>query len=485
MNLRINDIDIEIAVQSNVRDRMSTGSMDEVFLNQLKEVIEENLGNEQFTVEELADSVAYSRSQLHRKVHKLTKQSISQYIRNMRLERGMEHLEKNIGTVSEISFKVGFSSSTYFIKCFSERYGISPGEVRKKVEANESYDKTNNKNPGFDSLHPGSSESLIHELYEHLIFFKPDLEKHLAADSNEESSLDIRILAYEIIKSYPWPIAVELRRLFSGSMKEAHFKRVVQLKRAINRILDFFTYLLLCELLDSLHRNDLKSSLKNICKTCLQELTLANQSALFRETHPLIANNILILFTKELDVLFDDSFFRELRQWEEIEATTAEMEIDEICSILEQSLIFFVKKAAFLSRYQLINVNSIKVNKLKYRSPQFRHELHLLNNIDTDFAIQEESLEQFSDSNAILLVRKFDEPNGFINLSPFVIDTHTDPMKEGKKKVKRDVFLFKKMEGDKLHYVGSEVMAPTDLSEMDNYPMLVAEYHDALKLLNQ
>ena len=103
--------------------------MDEALLANLRKVIEANLNNEQFSVEELADAVAYSRSHLHRKLNQLTGRSISQFIRGIRLEHGMNLLKGDVGTVSEISFRVGFGSSTYFIKCFSEEFGFSPGEA--------------------------------------------------------------------------------------------------------------------------------------------------------------------------------------------------------------------------------------------------------------------------------------------------------------------------------------------------------------------
>lgn len=458
--------------------------MDDVFLKQLKTVVEENLGNEQFTVEELAETVAYSRSQLHRKIHKLTGQSVSQFIRNIRLQHGMKFLEKNVGTVSEVAFKVGFSSSTYFIKCFSERYGISPGEIRKKVDAKEEIETTKSPQNPLESFHPGSSEGLIRELYEHLILFKPELESYLNEDKSEESNIDVRVLALQIIRSYPWPIAVELRRLFSGALKEADYRRFLQLKKSINRILDFFTYLLLSELIDELSRNNLNKEIKEACKACMVEINLNNQSLLFTTAQPLIINNVLIRFTKELDMLFDESFFRELSQWVEIHDSKEELDMSESCATLEQTLIFFIKKAAFLTRYQLVNVSSIKVNKLKYRTPKFKHELHLLNSVDADFSIHEELLEQFSDSNAVLLIKKLNEPNQFINLSPFIIDTHSEQPKEGAKRIKRDIFLFRNYDGD-LRYVGSEVQTPTDLTEMENYSSLHEEYSDALKLINR
>jgi TolB-like protein/AraC-like DNA-binding protein len=76
-----------------------------------------------------------SRSNLLRKVKKLTNLSVSQLISQVRLQRGMELLGKGALNVSEVSHQVGFSSTSYFIKCFREYYGYPPGEVGKKAEA--------------------------------------------------------------------------------------------------------------------------------------------------------------------------------------------------------------------------------------------------------------------------------------------------------------------------------------------------------------
>ena len=108
---------------------------DKDFLEQLTSLVEEHLSNEQFGVSELAEAVNMSRSNLLRKVNKLTKLSVSQFIRQIRLQRGMELLRKSAKNVSEVSFEVGFSSTSYFIKCFREYYGYPPGEVGRRIEA--------------------------------------------------------------------------------------------------------------------------------------------------------------------------------------------------------------------------------------------------------------------------------------------------------------------------------------------------------------
>src|SRR6187551_884276 len=105
---------------------------DSEFVRQVTAVIEKNMANEQFGVSELSDEMNMSRSNLLRKVKKLTKLSVSQLISQVRLKQGMNLLRTSTFNVSEISHQVGFSSTSYFIKCFREYYGYPPGEVGKR-----------------------------------------------------------------------------------------------------------------------------------------------------------------------------------------------------------------------------------------------------------------------------------------------------------------------------------------------------------------
>lgn len=111
------------------------------FLKKVSRKIEENISNEQFGVSELASSIGMSRSNLLRKIKKLTGLSASRFISQVRLEKAMEMLKKEDYTVSEVTFKVGFNSTSYFIKCFREHYGYPPGEVQKHLPADEESDK--------------------------------------------------------------------------------------------------------------------------------------------------------------------------------------------------------------------------------------------------------------------------------------------------------------------------------------------------------
>lgn len=112
---------------------MSTTSYQGKFIEQAEAFVIENISNEQFGVSELANLMNMSRSNLLRKIKKQTELSASQFIRQVRLQKGMELLKETELTVSEISYQVGFSNNSYFIKCFREHYGFSPGESRKET----------------------------------------------------------------------------------------------------------------------------------------------------------------------------------------------------------------------------------------------------------------------------------------------------------------------------------------------------------------
>ena len=99
-------------------------------IRKLKTILETHLENEHFGVSELAREAGLSRSSLHRKVHAYNGNSTSQFIREFRLQKAMEILLEGEETASEVAYRVGFSSPTYFNTCFKEYYGYPPGEAK-------------------------------------------------------------------------------------------------------------------------------------------------------------------------------------------------------------------------------------------------------------------------------------------------------------------------------------------------------------------
>ncbi len=103
-------------------------STEEKFLHQVLTLMEENMDNPDFDIESFGKTLGMSRSGLNRKLTALTGQSPNEFIRAMRMKRAAQLLNKNQGTISEVSYMVGFNSNNYFTKCFRAYYGITPTE---------------------------------------------------------------------------------------------------------------------------------------------------------------------------------------------------------------------------------------------------------------------------------------------------------------------------------------------------------------------
>lgn len=106
--------------------------IDRAFLEKVQQVVNTNLNNEQFNVELFAQELNMSRVHLNRKLKALTDLSANKYIQTVRLQKAMNLLQQQAGNVSEIAFQTGFKSTAYFVKCFREKYGKTPGSLLEK-----------------------------------------------------------------------------------------------------------------------------------------------------------------------------------------------------------------------------------------------------------------------------------------------------------------------------------------------------------------
>jgi YesN/AraC family two-component response regulator len=109
-------------------------SADEKFLLKVREAILARMGDEQLSVESLADEIGLSRSQLFRKISALTGVSVNELIRTFRLQRAAQLLEQKWAPVTQVAYEVGYSNLSYFSKAFKEKYGVSPSEYLAKVQ---------------------------------------------------------------------------------------------------------------------------------------------------------------------------------------------------------------------------------------------------------------------------------------------------------------------------------------------------------------
>jgi signal transduction histidine kinase/ligand-binding sensor domain-containing protein/DNA-binding response OmpR family regulator len=128
-----NLIDLRRRLQETIQREMlmqpieiAVSSIDREFMKELKQAIEKNLGDMDFGVDELANSLYMSRTHLNRKVKALTGESTNRFIQSYRLKRAAQLLKDKFGNVTEVAFHVGFSSSNYFTRCFKEKFHQLP-----------------------------------------------------------------------------------------------------------------------------------------------------------------------------------------------------------------------------------------------------------------------------------------------------------------------------------------------------------------------
>ena len=101
---------------------------EEKFLTQFIDFIEEIWAKPNFHVNDFSKALGLSKSQVYRKLTKLTGQSPNNFLKEFRLHKALNLLHKQHGNISEIAFETGFNSAAYFSKCFLDKYGILPSK---------------------------------------------------------------------------------------------------------------------------------------------------------------------------------------------------------------------------------------------------------------------------------------------------------------------------------------------------------------------
>lgn len=120
-------------VQRRERNIIERQNSDNPFLLEVNQIIDGNMGNEDFNVTMLADKLNITSKQLNRKLKPLIGITPVTYIRRRRMQAAARLLSEQGNTVQEVMYRVGFSNASYFSKCFNNEYGINPSELNKQT----------------------------------------------------------------------------------------------------------------------------------------------------------------------------------------------------------------------------------------------------------------------------------------------------------------------------------------------------------------
>jgi len=122
---------------SEIVSMMESLTSDQVFIREITEIILANIENGDFSADDLAHKSGINRGRLKRKISAVSKKTVNQFIREVRLTRALEILKNNDLTVSEVAYRTGFSSPAYFNRCFHELFGYPPGKVKNVIEISQ------------------------------------------------------------------------------------------------------------------------------------------------------------------------------------------------------------------------------------------------------------------------------------------------------------------------------------------------------------
>ncbi|WP_221411542.1 two-component regulator propeller domain-containing protein [Dysgonomonas sp. 216] len=121
----------ETEIDVNPKD-ITISSLDEKLMKKALELIESNISNSEYSVEDLSNDMAMSRSNLYRKIHSITGQTPTDFVRSIRLKKAAELLKEGNLTVVEVAYMVGFNTPGYFTKSFKKMFGVLPTQYNQK-----------------------------------------------------------------------------------------------------------------------------------------------------------------------------------------------------------------------------------------------------------------------------------------------------------------------------------------------------------------
>lgn len=340
-----------------------------------------------------------------------------------------------------------------------------------------------------------TNEKLIFDVFNEMKEYKPALAKYLIVDDEDEDEdeVDFRILGDLLIKNFPWPIGIELRRLFSATMRELDRQRLDHIFKTIERTMQFLSFVMIAQMWkDKVEKGfDVPDSLKNDFANRFSVLSMGNFTWLIRTIGSFYEKEGLEWFMPEMNEKLNKKFFNSLDFWvperNEIghyQINLTQEEIEKRCTEYEEKLTEILKAISFLAKYKLVSVRNIKVIKNRMHDAEFHHVIDLLNSSDSDFKAKEINEGKFVESNAILIMRSIKSIDEYMNLSPFVIDTHSEILDTKEKfDIKKDIFLYTKFRNDQIMYVGTEVTEKVNLKALSNYENLVEEYKNMVETL--
>jgi len=307
----------------------------------------------------------------------------------------------------------------------------------------------------------------------------------VAAMAESGNPLDPRQVADKIIQSFPWPIGVELRRLFSGDKRELNKDRRDQALKVAEKATQFIALVLLAQLWE-----EVKNKKINITPDFKQQFKLKKPSfgiwaGLVRAIHSIFENQRINPFTDHFSnkCFSNRNFIKQMEKLVEMRNDIAHGKREWPPEEVEESLKEFLCNIAFLVRYKLVAVSEIEVLKSRLSNVMYKHSFRILNSSHEDFISEDKEYDSFFESHIVLLFKDFASPKPYLNLSPFIIDTSAYLKNKRVDGIRQGVYVYNDMVNESFNYYFTNA---NETSVMNNLPLfneIENEFRDLIKAL--
>ena len=297
--------------------------------------------------------------------------------------------------------------------------------------------------------------------------------------------IDNRMLANFIIQDFPWPVGVELRRLFSGDIRNRDKNRIDQVLKVGEKVAQFFSYCLLVQLWDEMKKNPLE--LSKDFEAQIEQIgrpSFGTYVGLIRAVHNMFEKQGISSFIdyqgengKFSKVI--DQFNQLVNFRNEERHHISEMDCEEGENLLKSIL----GKLSVFAKYKLVTIREIKVVGPKLKPVMFQHSIRMLNSQHEDFSSVDQSYNAFSESHAVLLMKDFSSPEEYLNLSPLVVDTSTLLENQKVPGIKNGIYLYHQVKDGNFAYVLTNAPEQAIFNNLPNFDYLKAQFDDFAQTL--
>jgi hypothetical protein len=337
------------------------------------------------------------------------------------------------------------------------------------------------------------NESLVQLVLEEMLKYKPSLQKILET-GDEEDLRDPRYTGQHVIRNLPLLIGVELRRLFSISLRQPDRLRLDQIFSSIERCLQFISFILISQLWDEKKQKNIvitETSRKEFVAK-ITSLNIDNYIWIIKFVRSLFEQYTIPYFVPEMKDKLNDNFFNEIGLYSpelneagyfRFDISSGEMETK--CFESEKKLVSLLMQISFLCNYKLASIQEIKVIRARHRAPQYLHTINIHGNESTDPRSMEIVRDSCAESHSVLLLKSQITLDEYLNLTPLIINTGSF-LADDKENydVENDILLYHKSQGNYLMYNGSEVTEKCDLRTLRNYPHLLSQFKDMIDTIS-